>query len=127
MIIRDNTVLSSFAHIDKLNILPRLFGEVIIPESVYSEGVLTAKKSERVERIKRSVAERRIKVLKPTERDTDVAKRLPKTLGFGERYTIALGISKRCLIATDYFKAKKSSQRARVRHNWYYWDSETGP
>jgi predicted nucleic acid-binding protein len=107
MIILDNTVLSSFAHIDRLDILPQLFGEVIIPESVCSEGVLTAKKSERVVRIKRSVAEGRIKVFKPTARDIEVAKRLPRTLGLGERYTIALSISKRCLIATDDLKPRK--------------------
>jgi predicted nucleic acid-binding protein len=85
MIILDNTVLSSFAHIDRLDILPQLFGEVIIPESVYSEGVLTAKKSERVLKIRRSVAEWRIKVLKPTARDIEVAKRVLITSGIGER------------------------------------------
>jgi predicted nucleic acid-binding protein len=85
MIILGNMVLSSFAHIDRLNILPQLFGEVIIPESVYSEGVLTAKKSELVVKIKRNAAEGRIKVLKPTARDIEVAKRLPITLGLGER------------------------------------------
>lgn len=57
MIILDNTVLTSFAHIDRLDILYKLFGYVCVPESVYYEGVLKAKKSKRVERIKRSVGE----------------------------------------------------------------------
>jgi len=49
MIILDNTVLSSFAHIDRLDIPSKLFGDAIIPESVYYEGVLKAKKSKRVD------------------------------------------------------------------------------
>lgn len=55
MILLDNTVLTSFAHIDRLDIPHKLFGDVCIPESVYYEGVLKAKKSKRVERIKRSL------------------------------------------------------------------------
>ena len=32
---------------------------------------------------------------------------MPVTLGLGERYTIAMGISKKCLIATDDLKPRK--------------------
>jgi predicted nucleic acid-binding protein len=48
MIILDNTALSSFAHIDRLDIPSKLFGEAVIPEEVFYEGVLKAKRSERV-------------------------------------------------------------------------------
>ena len=107
MIILDNTVLSSFAHIDTLDIPSKLFGETIIPVGVYYEGVLKAKKSKRVTKIKRSIEEGLIKVIKPTKADREVAERLHGTLGLGERYTIAIGISKRCLIATDDLKPRK--------------------
>lgn len=107
MIILDNTVLTSFAHIDKLDIPHNLFGDVYVPESVYYEGVLKAKKSKRVERIRRSVEEGLIKVIEPEKGDIETAKRFQRTLGFGERYTIAIGMSKKCLVATDDLKPRK--------------------
>ncbi len=107
MIILDNTALSAFAHIDRLDIPSKLFGETFIPESVYYEGVLKAKKSERVDRIKKCVEEGLIKVIKHAKDDVEFAKKLPATLGLGERYTIAIGISKGCLIATDDLKPRK--------------------
>ncbi len=107
MIILDNTVLTSFAHIGRLDIPYKLFGDACIPESVYYEGVLKAKKSKRVERIKRGVEEGLIKVIKPDKEDIKVAETFQRTLGLGERYTIAIGISKKCLIATDDLKPRR--------------------
>jgi len=107
MIILDNTLLSSFAHIDRLDIPHKLFGYEIIPESVYYEGVLKAKKSKRVDKIKKGIEDGLIKVIKPTKSDIEVAEKLQRTLGIGERYTIGIGISKKCLIATDDLKPRK--------------------
>jgi predicted nucleic acid-binding protein len=107
MIILDNTALSAFAHIDRLDIFSKLFGEISIPESVYYEGVLKAKKSKRVDRIRNCIEEGLIKVIKPAKEDIESAKKLPVTLGLGERYTIAMGISKKCLIETDDLKPRK--------------------
>jgi hypothetical protein len=39
MILLDNTALSAFAHIDRLDLPSKLFGEAFIPESVYYEGL----------------------------------------------------------------------------------------
>jgi len=100
-------VLSSFAHIDRLDIPSKLFGDAIIPESVYYEGVLKAKKSKRVDKIKEGIEKGLIKVIKPTKSDIEIAERLQRTLGVGERYTIGIGISKKCLIATDDLKPRK--------------------
>ncbi len=91
MIILDNTALSSFAHIERLDILHKLFKEVVIPESVYYEGVRNAKRSERVDRIKRCIEEGLIKVIKPSKDDIKAAEKLQRSLGSGERYTIAIG------------------------------------
>ncbi len=77
MIILDNTALTAFAHIDRLDIPSKLFGETFIPESVYYEGVLKAKKSERVDRIKKSVEKGLIKIIKPLKKDIEFAKKLP--------------------------------------------------
>lgn len=107
MIILDNTVLISFAHIDRLDIPYKLFRDACIPESVYYEGVLKAKKSKRVERIKRSVEEGLITVIKPEKEDIKVAEKFQRTLGLGERYAIAIGMSKKCLIATDDLKPRR--------------------
>jgi predicted nucleic acid-binding protein len=107
MILLDNTALSAFAHIDRLDILPKLFGETFIPEGVYYEGILKAKKSERVDRIKNCIKEGLIKVIKPSRDDFEFAKKLPANLGLGERYTIAIGISMKCLIAMDDLKPRK--------------------
>jgi predicted nucleic acid-binding protein len=107
MILLDNTALSAFAYIDRLDLISKLFGETFIPESVYYEGVLKAKKSERVDRIKNCIKEGQIKVIKPSRNDFEFAKKLPATLGLGERYTIAIGISMKCLIATDDLKPRK--------------------
>src|SRR5665811_2334913 len=104
MILLDNTALSAFAYIDRPGLLSKLFGEIFIPESVYYEGVLKAKKSERVDRIKNCIKEGQIKIIKPSRNDFEFAKKLPTTLGLGERYTIAVGISMKCLIATDDLK-----------------------
>lgn len=110
MIILDNTVLSSLAHIDMLDAPSKLFGEVIIPGAVYYEGVIKAKKSERVAKIGRSIEDGLIKIIEPTKRDIEVAEGLQKTLGLGERYTIAIGISKKCLTATDDLKPRKAAK-----------------
>ncbi len=107
MILLDNTALSAFAHIDRLDIPSELFGEAFIPESVYYEGVLKATKSARVDRIEKCLKEGLIKVIKPAKDDIEFAKKLPATLGLGERYTIAIGMSKKCLIATDDLKPRK--------------------
>lgn len=110
MIILDNTVLTSFAHIDRLDIIYKLFGDVCIPESVYYEGVLKAKNSKRVERIKRIIEEDRIKIIKPEKEDIKVAEKFQITLGLGERYAIAMGMSKKCLIATDDLKPRRMAK-----------------
>lgn len=107
MILLDNTALSAFAYIDKLDLPSKLFGETFIPESVYYEGVLKANKSERVDRIKSCIKEGLIKKIKPSKHDIEFANKLPTTLGLGERYTIAIGISMKCLIATDDLKPRK--------------------
>ena len=101
MILLDNTALSALAHIDRLDIPLKLFGETCIPECVYYEGVLKAKKSERVNRIIKSVEKGLIRVIKPDNQDIALAKKLPVSLGAGERYAISIGISKKSLIATD--------------------------
>ncbi|CAG0979045.1 MAG: hypothetical protein MPEBLZ_00550 [Candidatus Methanoperedens nitroreducens] len=62
MILLDNTALSAFAHIDRLDIPSKLFGETFISESVYYEGILKAKKSERVDRIINCIKEGLIKI-----------------------------------------------------------------
>lgn len=110
MILLDNTVLSSFGHIDRLDIPVKLFEDVYVTESVYYEGVLKAKKSKRVDRIKRSVEAGLIKVIKPEKGDLEIAGRFQRTLGLGERDTIAIGFSKRCLIATDDLKPRKAAK-----------------
>ncbi len=114
MIILDNTALSAFAHIDRLDIPSKLFGETIISEGVYYEGVVKAKKSERVNRIRNCIEEGLIKVIKPTKAEIEFANNLPATLGQGERYTIAIGISKKCLIATDDLKPRKIAKELGV-------------
>ena len=111
MILLDNTALSAFAHIDRLDIPSKLFGEAFIPESVYYEGVLKAKKSERGGKIEKCLEEGLIKIIKPVKEDIKFAKELPATLGLGERYTIAMGISKKCLVATDDLKPRKIAKR----------------
>ncbi len=104
MIIQDNTALSALAHINRLDIPLKLFGDTHIPECVYHEGVLKAKKSKRVDRIKKNIEMGLIKVIKPTQKDIEYAESLPKTLVPGERYAIAIGISEKCLIVTDDFE-----------------------
>jgi predicted nucleic acid-binding protein len=107
MIILDNTALSALAHIDKLDIPLKLFGDTHIPECVYYEGVLKAKKSKRVDRIKKCIEIGQIKVIKSAQKDIEYSESLPKTLGPGERYAIAIGISEKCLIVTDDLKPRK--------------------
>lgn len=107
MIILDNTALSSFAHIERMDIPSKLFGKAVIPETVYYEGVLKAEKSERADRIKRSIEEGLIDVIKPSKDDIRAAEKLQKNLGSGERYVIIIGIAKNCLIATDDLKPRK--------------------
>lgn len=107
MIILDNTALSALAHIDRLDIPLKLFGDTHIPECVYCEGVVKAKKSKRVDRIKKCIEKGQIKVIKSAQKDVEYAESLPKALGPGERYAIAIGISKKCLIVTDDLKPRK--------------------
>jgi predicted nucleic acid-binding protein len=66
MIILDNTALSALAHIDRLDIPARLFGEALIPECVFYEGVQKATKSKRVDRIINCIEKGLITVIKPS-------------------------------------------------------------
>ena len=61
MIILDNTALSALAHIDRLDIPLKLFGDTHIPECVYYEGVLKAKKSKRVVGLKSALKRVKLK------------------------------------------------------------------
>lgn len=76
MILLDNTALSAFAHIDRLDLPSKLFGETIIPESVYYEGVVKARKSERVDRILKCIEKGVIKVIKPKKAEIEAANNL---------------------------------------------------
>jgi predicted nucleic acid-binding protein len=80
MIILDNTALSALAHIDRLYIPLKLFGDTHIPECVYYESVLKAKKSKRVDRIKKCIEKGQIKVIKSAQKDIEYAESLPTTL-----------------------------------------------
>jgi len=53
-------------------------------------------------------------LIEPTKRDIEVAEGLQKTLGLGERYTIAIGISKKCLTATDDLKPRKAAKALKL-------------
>jgi predicted nucleic acid-binding protein len=48
-----------------------------------------------------------VKIIKPEKEDIKVAEKFQRTLGLGERYTIAIGMSKKCLIATDDLKPRR--------------------
>ena len=123
MIILDNTALSALAHIDRLDIPSKLFGDTLVPECVYYEGVLKAKKSKRVDRIKKCIEIGQIKVIKSDQKDIEYAESLPGTLGPGERYALAHGISENCLIVTDDLKPRKI---AWTECYWNSWDFEIG-
>jgi hypothetical protein len=56
----------------------KLFGEAIIPDGVYYEGVIRAKKSERVAKIKRSIEEGLIKITKPKKAKSKLQKNYKK-------------------------------------------------
>ena len=69
--------------------------------------MLKAKKSKRIDRIKKCIEKGQIKVIKSSEKDIEYAESLPTALGLGERYAIAIGISEKCLIVTDDLKPRK--------------------
>jgi len=110
MIIIDNTVLTSLAHIEFLHLPSELFGDAKIPESVYDEGVKSADDSKRVKRIKAAIDEGYIQVTRCTENEKEIEKRYKKGLGAGESSCLAIAIERECLFGTDDLKARKSAK-----------------
>ncbi len=107
MIIIDNTVLTSLAHIEFLSLPSKLFGEASIPESVYEEGVKRAEDSTRVKRIKKALEEDYIKKINRTDEEKKIEKQYKKDLGPGESSCLSIAIERECLFATDDLKARK--------------------
>lgn len=114
MIIIDNTVLTSLAHIEFLHLPSELFGEASILESVYDEGVKSADDSTRIKRIKTAIEEDHIKVTRCTDEEKEMKKRYKKDLGAGESSCLAIALKRECLVGTDDLKARKSAKEKSV-------------
>lgn len=111
MIVLDNTVLTSLAHIDFLRIPFDLFGEVVIPESVYNEGIKEATHPVRVKRIKKALEQDHIKIISCEKREKHRADEYNRKFGPGESSCLAIAEYRNCLLGTDDLKARKIAKK----------------
>ena len=105
-VVADASTLIGLSRIEQLNLLRKLYGEVIIPQSVYDEVVIESKDGS--ERIKTA---KYLKVEKVT--DSKVVELFLGYLGKGEAEAIILSKEKKAdLILIDEKKARKAARRA---------------
>ena len=105
-VVADASTLIGLSRIKQLNLLRELYGEVVIPQSVYDEVVIESKDgSEKVKTAKY------LKVEKVT--DSKVVELFLGYLGKGEAEVIILSKEKKAdLILVDEKKARKAARRA---------------
>jgi len=105
-VVADASTLIGLSRIEQLNLLRELYGEVVIPQSVYDEVVIESKDGS-----KKIKTAKYLKVEKVT--DSKVVELFLGYLGKGEAEAIILSKEKKAdLILIDEKKARKAARRA---------------
>ena len=105
-VVADSSTLIGLARIEQLNLLKELYGEVVIPQSVYNEVVAESKYgSEKIKTAKYLKVEKVI--------DSKMVELFLGYLGKGEAEVLTLSKEKKAdLILIDEKKARKAARRA---------------
>lgn len=90
VVIFNSSPLINLSKIDCLNLIPKLYKQIIIPEAVYREAILQGEKKKGHEKIKKLFNEKKISVR--SIENIELVKSLKKDLDDGESEVIVLGL-----------------------------------
>ncbi len=110
----DTSPLLALSRLSLLDLLPELFGEVLLPEAVRAEAVEGRPRAPDVEAIRVALEAGRLRVRAVGERDPEQA--APDNLGRGEQEAIALGLLVRAdVVVIDDRVARRAARDAGLR------------
>ncbi len=117
MILIDTNILSTFAKIDRLDLLEEVFGEMHISPNVLDE----VKKAEELgyshaEKILELIRVGKIHISCPKEYEVELMDKIPSSFGRGERDCVAMALKRDALIVTNERKVLNYCEENRVAH-----------
>ena len=121
MLLADTNILSTFAKIDQLSLLLRLFGNqhVGVVPAVYAEFQVGVNKGYAdLQAVVKLIQQGRIDLVAPTAQEVFQEDVLPASFDAGERETLAVAKSRGYTMLTNETQIKNWCQRERIE----YWD-----
>jgi len=121
MVLADTNILSTFAQIDQLSLLLRLFGNqrVGVVPAVYAEFQAGVKKGYTdLQTVVKLIQQGRIDLVTPNAQEVFQQDLLPASFDAGERETLAVAKSRGHAILTNETQVKNWCNRERIE----YWD-----
>lgn len=117
MILVDTNILSTFAKIDRLDLLEKVLGEMHISPNVLDE----VKRAEELgyshaKKILKLIRKGKIKISCPREEEVDFMDKIPSSFGRGERDCVAMALKRDALIVTNERKVLNYSEENAIAH-----------
>lgn len=110
-VVSDSGPILSFARAGRLDILRQLFGEIIIPEAVFTEITIGGKGKPGSAEVESGVWIKRQQV-----GDRSMVNQLSAKLNLGEMEALALAAERDAVLLIDEFEGRKEAERVRIEH-----------
>ena len=117
MILVDTNILSTFAKIDRLDLLEKVFGKMHISTNVLDE----VKRAEELgyshaERISKWIEDDKILISCVKENEVEFLDKIPYSFGRGERDSVAMALNRDALIVTNERKVLNFCRKKGIAH-----------
>lgn len=117
-LIINNTVLSNFASVGKLDILKKLYGKAYITLEVYEEvenGIRSGRKF--LNLVKTAINEEWLSVIELNEDELTIFNEILEALDYGEASCIAIAKERKYSFLSDDKNARKIAERFKIKYN----------
>jgi len=116
-VIADNTVLSNFASVDRLDLLEKVFGEIYITLEVYAEVDNGIKKGYLFQKQTKQIVDSGywIHITSLKKKELNLYEELAKIVDFGEASCLAIAKERKWLFLTDDDKARTISKTNNIQ------------
>ncbi|MBN1121929.1 MAG: DUF3368 domain-containing protein [Anaerolineae bacterium] len=109
-VLADSTILSNFAHIQRLDLLQQAFPDISIPGAVFQE-ITNGEEAGRL-----PVSDwTRLNIVELSDDEVSHSQSLNKRLGLGESQCIAVAVSRGWIVLTDDQDARQSARSLNVQ------------
>src|SRR5919108_3933867 len=110
-IVADSGPILSFARANRLDLLHKVIGELVIPDAVYEDIVIQGAGKPGSEEVKQSSWIKRESI-----KDRSLVYQLSQKLHAGEREAIALAKERGGILLVDEYEARKEALRLGIEH-----------